>query len=54
MRKGEDELKAFVNGVVKKLKNEKFYSKTVPTFVKDPVVAAEMVKSFETDPPAAK
>lgn len=54
VRKGEDELKAFVNGVVKKLKNEKFYSKTVPTFVKDPLVAAEMVKSFETDPPAVK
>lgn len=54
IRKGEDELKAFVNTVVKKLKDEKFYSKTVPTFVKDPVVAAEMVKSFETDPPTVK
>ena len=54
IRKGEDELKAFVNGVVKKLKDEKFYSKTVPTFVKDPIVAAEMVKSFETDPPTVK
>nr|AAK08611.1 GtpB [Agrobacterium tumefaciens] len=36
IRKGEDELKAFVNGVLKKLKDEKFYSKTVPTYVKDP------------------
>lgn len=54
IRKGEDELKAFVNGVLKKLKDEKFYSKTVPTYVKDPVVAAEMIKSFETDPPATK
>jgi len=54
IRKGENELKAFVNGVLKKLKDENFYSKSVPLYVKEPVVAAEMIKSFETDPPAAK
>jgi polar amino acid transport system substrate-binding protein len=54
IRKGENELKAFVNGVLKKLKDEKFYSRSVPVYVKDSIVAAEMIKSFETDPPAAK
>jgi polar amino acid transport system substrate-binding protein len=52
IRKNEPELKAFVNAVLKKLKDEKYFSKTVPTFVSDPVVAKEMIKSFETDPPA--
>jgi polar amino acid transport system substrate-binding protein len=52
IRKNEPELKAFVNAVLKKLKVEKYFSKTVPTFVSDPVVAKEMIKSFETDPPA--
>lgn len=53
MRKNEPELKAFVNAVLKKLKDEKFYTKTVKTFVTDPVVEREMVKSFETDVPVA-
>ncbi|MBM6593162.1 transporter substrate-binding domain-containing protein [Microvirga pudoricolor] len=52
IRKNEPELKAFVNAVLKKLKDEKYFSKTVPTFVTDPVVAKEMIKSFETNPPA--
>jgi polar amino acid transport system substrate-binding protein len=52
MRKNEPELKAFVNAVLKKLKDEKFYTKTVKTFVPDPIVEREMVKSFETDVPA--
>jgi polar amino acid transport system substrate-binding protein len=52
IRKNEPELKAFVNAVLKKLKNEKYYSKIVPTYVSDPIVANEMIKSFETDPPA--
>jgi polar amino acid transport system substrate-binding protein len=52
MRKNEPELKAFVNAVLRKLKDEKFYTKTVKTFVTDPIVEQEMVKSFETDAPA--
>jgi polar amino acid transport system substrate-binding protein len=52
IRKNEPELKAFVNAVLKKLKNEKYYLKIVPTYVSDPIVANEMIKSFETDPPA--
>ncbi|MET0428490.1 MAG: transporter substrate-binding domain-containing protein [Microvirga sp.] len=52
LRKNEPELKAFVNAVLRKLKDEKFYTKTVKTFVTDPIVEQEMVKSFETDVPA--
>jgi polar amino acid transport system substrate-binding protein len=52
MRKNEPELKAFVNAVLRKLKDEKFYTKNVKTFVTDPIVEQEMVKSFETDAPA--
>jgi len=52
LRKNEPELKAFVNAALRRLKDEKFYSKTVPNFVTDSVVTQEMIKSFETDPPA--
>jgi polar amino acid transport system substrate-binding protein len=52
LRKNEPELKAFVNAALKKMKEEKFYSKTVKNFISDPIVLQEMVKSFETDPPA--
>jgi polar amino acid transport system substrate-binding protein len=52
IRKNEPELKAFVNAALKKMKDEKFHSKVVPNFVSDPVVQQEMIKSFETDPPA--
>jgi polar amino acid transport system substrate-binding protein len=52
IRKNEPELKTFVNAILKKLRDEKYYSKTVPTFVTDSIVAKEMIKSFETDPPA--
>ena len=40
MRKNEPELKAFVNAALRKLKDEKFYSKIVPNFVTDPIVDA--------------
>ncbi|EIM25867.1 transporter substrate-binding domain-containing protein [Microvirga lotononidis] len=53
IRKNEPELKAFVNATLRKLKEEKFYSQVVPNYVSDPIVAKEMIKSFETDPPAA-
>jgi polar amino acid transport system substrate-binding protein len=52
LRKNEPELKAFVNAALKKMKGEKFYSKTLTNFVSDPIVVQEMTKSFETDPPA--
>jgi polar amino acid transport system substrate-binding protein len=52
IRKNEPELKAFVNAALKKMKEEKFYSKVVPNYVSDPIVVKEMIKSFETDPPA--
>jgi|tagenome__1003787_1003787.scaffolds.fasta_scaffold20804888_2 polar amino acid transport system substrate-binding protein len=52
IRKNEPELKAFVNAALKKMKDEKFYSKVVPSYVSDPIVVKEMIKSFETDPPA--
>jgi polar amino acid transport system substrate-binding protein len=52
IRKNEPELKAFVNAALKKMKDEKFYSKVVPNYVSDPIVVKEMIKSFETDPPA--
>jgi polar amino acid transport system substrate-binding protein len=52
IRKNEPELKAFVNAALKKMKEEKFYSNVVPKYVTDPIVVKEMIKSFETDPPA--
>jgi polar amino acid transport system substrate-binding protein len=52
IRKNEPELKAFVNAALKKMKDEKFFSKTVKTHVSDPNLQAQMIKSFETDPPA--
>lgn len=52
IRKNESELKAFVNAALKKMKDDKFYSKVVPNFISDPIVLKEMIKSFETDPPA--
>jgi polar amino acid transport system substrate-binding protein len=52
IRKNEPELKAFVNAALKKMKDEKFFSKSVKTHVSDPNLQAQMIKSFETDPPA--
>lgn len=52
IRKNEPELKAFVNAALKKMKDEKFFSKAVKTHVSDPSLQAQMIKSFETDPPA--
>jgi len=51
IRKNEPELKAFVNAALKRMKDEKFFSKAVPNYVSDPIVVKEMIKSFETDPP---
>jgi polar amino acid transport system substrate-binding protein len=52
IRKNEPELKAFVNATLKKMKVEKFFSQVVPNYISDPIVLKEMIKSFETDPPA--
>jgi polar amino acid transport system substrate-binding protein len=52
IRKNEPELKAFVNAALKKMKEEKFYSRVAPNYISDPIVLKEMIKSFETDPPA--
>ena len=52
IRKNEPELKAFVNAALKKMKDEKFFSESVKTHVSDPNLQAQMIKSFETDPPA--
>jgi polar amino acid transport system substrate-binding protein len=51
IRKNEPELKAFVNAALKKMKDDKFFSKSVKTHVSDPNLQAQMIKSFETDPP---
>jgi polar amino acid transport system substrate-binding protein len=52
IRKSEPELKAFVNSALKKMKDEKFFSKAVKTHVSEANLQAQMIKSFETDPPA--
>ena len=43
---------AFINAALKKMKDEKFFTKVVKTHVSDPNLQAQMIKSFETDPPA--
>ncbi len=52
IRKNEPELKAFVNAALKKMRDEKFFTKSVQTHVPDEALQAQMIRSFETDPPA--
>lgn len=52
IRKGDTELKAFVDGVLKKLRDEKFYATSVKAHVQDPNQLKVMLKGFETPPPA--
>jgi polar amino acid transport system substrate-binding protein len=52
IRKNEPELKAFVNAALKRMRDEKFFSKAVKAHVSDPNLQNQMIKSFETDPPA--
>jgi polar amino acid transport system substrate-binding protein len=52
IRKNEPELKTFVNAALKRMRDEKILSKSVKTHVSDPSLQAQMIKSFETDPPA--
>lgn len=52
IRKNEPELKAFVNAALKKMRDEKFFTTAVKAHVADPALQAQMIKSFETDPPA--
>lgn len=51
IRKNEPELKAFVDAALKKMKDEKFYSRVVKNHVSDVALQNQMIKSFETDPP---
>jgi polar amino acid transport system substrate-binding protein len=51
IRKNEPEWKAYLDAAVTKLREEKFYSKVVPTVVADAYVRDEMIKTYETDPP---
>ena len=52
IRKNEPELKAFVNAALKKMRDEKFFTNAVKAHVADAALQAQMIKSFETDPPA--
>lgn len=51
LRKNEPELKAFVNAVLDELRNEGFYQKVIPEFVKEPALAKVMEKGFLEQPP---
>ena len=53
IRKNEPEFKAFVNAALSKMKDEKFYSEVgEDSRLGSRSSAQEMIKSFETDPPA--
>lgn len=54
LRKGEPELKVFVNAALDKLRTEGFYEKAVPQFVDNAVVAKVILKGFVEPPPAQK
>lgn len=51
LRKGETEWKAWLDAQMTKMREEKFYSKVVPTVVTDEIVRTETIKFYETDPP---
>ncbi|MGL4813414.1 MAG: transporter substrate-binding domain-containing protein [Beijerinckiaceae bacterium] len=52
LRKGEKELKAFVDAALDKLRADGFYQKLVPQFVTDKAVATITLKGFVEPPPA--
>ena len=54
IRKGERELKAFVDAALDKLRSEGFYEKAVPQFVDNAVVAKVTLKGFVEPPPVQK
>lgn len=51
LRKGDTELKAFVDAALKKMRDEKFFATSVKTHVTDPNQFKVMLKGFETAPP---
>ena len=51
LRKGEKELKAFVDAALDKLRADGFYQKAVPQFVTDAAVAKITLKGFVEPPP---
>lgn len=51
LRKGEPELKAFVNAALDQLREEGFYEKVIPEFVEEPAVVEVMKRGFLEEPP---
>lgn len=51
IRKGEPELKNFVNAALEKLREENFYENVIPKFVEEPAVAEVMKRGFQEEPP---
>ncbi|MBR0706418.1 transporter substrate-binding domain-containing protein [Bradyrhizobium liaoningense] len=51
VRKNEPEWKAWLDAQLGKLRDEKFYSKVVPTVVSDVMVRDETIKFYESDAP---
>ena len=51
LRKNEPEWKAYLDAQISKLREEKFYSKVVPTVVSDALVRDQIIKFYENDPP---
>lgn len=54
LRKGESDLKAFVDAALAKLKADKFYDGVVPKFVDDELVRKVIFDGFTEAPPAIK
>jgi polar amino acid transport system substrate-binding protein len=52
IRKGESEMKAFVDAALARMKDEGLLSKAVKAHVADANLQAQMIRSFETPPPS--
>lgn len=51
LRKGEADLKAFVDAALAKLRKDGFYEKVIPEFVTEPAVVEVMKRGFLEEPP---
>lgn len=51
LRKGEADLKAFVDAALEKLRKDGFYEKIIPEFVTEPAVVEVMKRGFLEEPP---
>lgn len=51
LRKGEADLKAFVDAALEKLRKDGFYEKVIPEFVTEPAVVDVMKRGFLEEPP---